>query len=61
MPDRFVSSAERTRRDGRQALLPTILFTRSTLDADQFTNGLAFLFLALTFGEIAAAGRIARR
>ena len=26
MPDRFVSSAERTRRDSRQALLPTILF-----------------------------------
>ena len=31
MPDRFVSSAERTRRDDRQALLPTILFA----DADQ--------------------------
>ena len=31
MPDRFVSSAERTRRDDRPALLPTILFA----DADQ--------------------------
>jgi CheY-like chemotaxis protein len=29
VPDRFVSSAERTRRDGRQALLPTILFADS--------------------------------
>lgn len=40
------------------ALLPTILFSRSTLDADQFTNGLAFVFLALTMREIAAEGRI---
>jgi len=31
VPDRFVSSAERTRRDGRQALLPTILYA----DADE--------------------------
>ena len=31
MPDRFVSSVERTRRDDRQALLPTILFA----DADE--------------------------
>ena len=30
MPDRFVSSTERTLRPGRQALLPTILFA----DAD---------------------------
>jgi hypothetical protein len=28
------------------ALLPTIAFTRSTLDADQVTNGLCFLFVA---------------
>jgi uncharacterized membrane protein len=40
------------------ALLPPILFSRSTLDADQFTNGLAFLFLALVIREIGAAGRI---
>lgn len=40
------------------ALLPPILFTRSTLDADQFTVGLAFLFLALVFREIAAPGRV---
>lgn len=43
------------------ALLPPILFTRSTLDADQFTVGLAFLFLALVFREIAASGRIGTR
>lgn len=43
------------------ALLPPVLFTRSTLDADQFTVGLAFLFLALVIREIAASGRIARR
>lgn len=29
------------------ALLPTIVFGRATLDADQVTNGLAFLFIAL--------------
>ena len=28
------------------ALLPTLAFSRSTLDADQMTNGLAFLFVA---------------
>ena len=28
------------------ALLPTLAFSRSTLDADQVTNGLAFLFVA---------------
>jgi uncharacterized membrane protein len=38
------------------ALLPPILFSRSTLDADQLTNGLAFLFLALAMREIAADG-----
>ena len=37
MPDRFVSSAERTRRDGRQALLPTILFA----DADENYRAMA--------------------
>ena len=37
MPDRFVSSAERTRRDGRQALLPTILFA----DADERWRAMA--------------------
>ena len=40
------------------ALLPPVLFSRSTLDADQFTNGLAFLFLALVMREIGAKGRI---
>lgn len=38
------------------ALLPTILFSRSTFDADQFTNGLAFLFLAMVIREIVAEG-----
>jgi CheY-like chemotaxis protein len=37
VPDRFVSSAERTRRDGRQALLPTILFA----DADENYRAMA--------------------
>ena len=37
MPDRFVSSAERTRRDSRQALLPTILFA----DADETYRAMA--------------------
>jgi uncharacterized membrane protein len=40
------------------ALLPPILFSRSTLDADQLTNGLAFLFLALLYREIAGDGPI---
>jgi uncharacterized membrane protein len=35
------------------ALLPPMLFSRSTLDADQLTNGLAFLVLALTIRAIA--------
>ena len=43
------------------ALLPPILFSRSTLDADQFTNGLAFLFLALALREIAASGPISQK
>ena len=43
------------------ALLPPILFSRSTLDADQFTNGLAFLFLAMLVREIAGRGRIPAR
>jgi len=43
------------------ALLPPILFSRSTLDADQLTNGLAFLLLALTMREIAAPGAIRAR
>lgn len=42
------------------ALLPTILFGRSTLDADQITNGLAFLFVALTLREIVKTGPITR-
>jgi uncharacterized membrane protein len=40
------------------ALLPPMLFSRSTLDADQLTNGLAFLFLAITIREIAARGKL---
>lgn len=40
------------------ALLPPILFSRSTLDADQLTNGLAFLFIAMAVGGIAATGAI---
>jgi uncharacterized membrane protein len=43
------------------ALLPPILFNRSTLDADQFTVGLAFFFLALVIREIAGTGRIGTR
>ena len=37
------------------ALLPTLAFSRSTLDADQLTNGLAFLFVANILG-VASAG-----
>jgi uncharacterized membrane protein len=43
------------------ALMPPVLFSRSTLDADQFTNGLAFLFVALAVREIAAVGAISKR
>lgn len=43
------------------ALLPPILFSRSTLDADQLTNGLAFLFVAMTVRAIASAGRLRGR
>jgi uncharacterized membrane protein len=43
------------------ALLPPLLFSRSTLDADQLTNGLAFLFLALTLRAIARNGRLKAR
>jgi uncharacterized membrane protein len=38
------------------ALLPPVAFSRSTLDADQFTIGLAFLFLALALREATARG-----
>ena len=38
------------------ALLPPILFSRSTLDADQLSNGIAFLFIALLCREIAGTG-----
>lgn len=41
------------------ALLPTITFMRSCLDADQITNGLAFLFIACAMREIKQAGAIA--
>ncbi len=43
------------------ALLPTIMFSRSTLDADQVTNGLAFLFVASLFAETAKSEPISGR
>lgn len=43
------------------ALLPTITFGRSTLDADQLTNGFAFLFVALVLREAVATGPVSRR
>jgi len=43
------------------ALLPPMIFSRSTLDADQFNNGLAFLLLALIVREILAEGPLRRR
>jgi uncharacterized membrane protein len=43
------------------ALLPTVTFSRSTLDADQLTTGLAFLFAAMTIREIVADGPISRK
>jgi uncharacterized membrane protein len=43
------------------ALLPTILFSRSTFDADQLTNALAFFFVAFVMREINNEGRITGR
>jgi len=43
------------------ALLPTISFSRSTLDADQLTNGLAFFFVATVLREIVELAPIRRR
>jgi len=43
------------------ALLPTITFSRSTLDADQLTNGLAFFFVATVLREIVDPQPIRRR
>jgi len=43
------------------ALMPHVLFSRTTLDADQLTNGVAFLLFALLLREIAEAGPIATR
>jgi len=40
------------------ALLPPLLFSRSTVDGDVFTVAIAFLFLALALREIGARGRI---
>ena len=40
------------------ALMPPVLFSRSTLDADQLTNGLAFLFAAMAMREIGGRGRL---
>lgn len=40
------------------ALMPPIIFSRSTLDADQLTNGLAFLFIAMAAREIGGSGRM---
>jgi len=43
------------------ALLPTIAFSRSTLDADQVTNGLSFLFVASILSVATQAERISLR
>jgi uncharacterized membrane protein len=43
------------------ALLPPMIFSRSTLDADQFNNGLAFLLLALIVREMLAEGPLRTR
>jgi uncharacterized membrane protein len=43
------------------ALLPTIAFTRSTLDADQVTNGLCFLFVAIVLSAATQPARIGFR
>lgn len=43
------------------ALLPTITFYRSYVNADSFTNGLAFLLLAFILREITAPGIIRRK
>lgn len=40
------------------ALLPTMMFGRSTVDADPFTNGLAFLFGATVLREMTGTGPI---
>lgn len=42
------------------ALMPTLLYQRSALDADQFTNPLAFLFLALILREAVGTGPLSR-
>ena len=42
------------------ALLPPVLFARSTVDGDVFTTSIAFLFLALLFREISDDGRISK-
>lgn len=42
------------------ALLPTIAFSRSTLDADQVTNGLCFLFVATVLSAATGSGPIGR-
>jgi hypothetical protein len=43
------------------ALLPTMAFTRSTLDADQVTNGLCFLFVASILSVATKTDRIGLR
>jgi uncharacterized membrane protein len=43
------------------ALLPPITFGRSTLDADQLNNALAFLLIALILREVLATGLITKR
>ena len=61
---------QRARSLAMVALLPTIVFSRATLDADQVTNGLAFLFVAavlrsaslptpLTLGRVAFLAALA--
>ena len=40
------------------ALLPPVLFARSTIDGDVFTTAVAFLFLAMVLREIGGRGRL---
>ncbi|MCW3798782.1 DUF2142 domain-containing protein [Sphingomonas sp. BN140010] len=43
------------------ALMPQMLFSRTTLDADQLTNGVAFLFLSLLMRELVEEGPMRAR
>jgi uncharacterized membrane protein len=46
---------------GALAMLPTIVFSRSTLDADQVTNALSFFFTASVLAAMVHQGRISTR